>query len=91
MNVPQSHLFQERLLKMCLTTALLVAVALMRAAYAAPDLGAAMSHTDDVASAPIHTGPGTLESTLIAPASGAFDRVLTTAVTSMSPDSGSAR
>ncbi|WP_041709460.1 PIG-L family deacetylase [Advenella kashmirensis] len=76
MNVPRSPLFQGRLLKMCLTTGLLVALAHAPSVNAAPTPGGTMSHAVDVTVAPTHTGADTLESTLIDPVSGMFDRAL---------------
>ncbi len=81
MNVPRPHLFQGRLLKMCLTTGLLVALALVPLAHAATDPGAAMSHAGEVAAALSHAGVDTLHSARIAPASGTFVQMLTPVAT----------
>ncbi|RZT92070.1 GlcNAc-PI de-N-acetylase [Advenella incenata] len=76
MNVPRSHLFQGRLLKKCLTTALLVAIALAQAAHAAPERGATLSPSADIVPSPLHTSPGAFESTPIAPTSDTREHVL---------------
>ena len=76
MNVPRSHLFQGRLLQMCLTTALLVAVALVPAVHAAPDLGTTMSHAADIVPAPLQTSTGKFESIRTASTSDTLEHVL---------------